>query len=82
MDIQEILKEVNGVFIDVMDDEDIVLSQETTAQDIEEWDSLNHIQLIVATEKCFAIRFTSTEIENFEKVGDMCLAIQQKLSEK
>ncbi len=44
----EILKQVNNVFIDVLDNENIRLSEQTTANDIEEWDSLTHIQLVVA----------------------------------
>ncbi|MFN8260257.1 MAG: acyl carrier protein [Chitinophagales bacterium] len=78
MDAAQILKEVNEIFIDVLDNEDIVLSRETSAKDIEEWDSLNHIQLIVAIEKHFKQRFTSSEIQNWKNVGEMCDAIAAK----
>lgn len=80
MEINQIIKEVNDIFIDVLDDQDIVLSPETKADDIEEWDSLNHIQLIVAIEKHFKQRFTSSEIQNWKNVGEMCDAIQIKLN--
>ena len=53
MEKNEVLKQVNQIFIDVLDDEDIVLSFLTTSDDIEEWDSLTHMQLIVAIEKYF-----------------------------
>jgi acyl carrier protein len=71
MEKSELLKEVNNIFIDVLDDEDIVLAYETSADDVEDWDSLNHIQLIVAIEKRFQIRFTSQEIQRWKNVGEM-----------
>lgn len=78
MDTDQILKEVNGIFVDVLDEEDIILNRATTANDIEEWDSLTHIQLVVAVEKHFRIKFTSTEIRNFNNVGEMCDSIALK----
>jgi len=80
MESSEALKQVNAIFIDVLDNEDIVLTPETTASDIEEWDSLNHIQLVVAIEKHFKQRFTSAEIQKWSNVGEMCDAIQQRLN--
>lgn len=79
MNVDEVIKQVNNIFIDVLDDDDIVLSRETTANDIEEWDSLNHIQLVVAIEKHFKIKFTSSEIQNFKNVGEMCAVISTKI---
>ena len=76
---EEILKQNNDLFRDVLDSEDIVLVPETTADDIEEWDSLSHIQLIVAMEKHFKIRFTTAEINSFKNVGELCAGIQRKL---
>lgn len=80
MEINEIIKKVNEIFIDVLDNEDIVLTNSTTAEDIEEWDSLNHIQLVVAIEKSFKQRFTSSEIQSWKNVGEMCLAIHERLN--
>jgi acyl carrier protein len=77
----DILREVSGVFSEVFDTPGIVISCETTAKDIEDWDSLTHIQLIVAIEKHFNIRFTSLEIQNFKDVGDMCDVIKCRLGE-
>lgn len=74
----EILKEVNDIFIDVLDDEAIVLTNETTANDVEDWDSLNHIQLVVAIEKQFKVRFTSQEIQSWRNVGEMLDCIISK----
>ena len=80
MAIEEVLKQFNRIFIDVLDEEDILLQLETTASDIEDWDSLTHIQLVVAIEKHFKIQFTATEIENYENVGDMCRDVLKKLT--
>ena len=76
----EILNQVNSIFKDVLDNDEIVVKELTTADDIEEWDSLSHMQLIVAVEKYFKIRFTSAEINNFKNVGEMCQGIQTKLA--
>jgi len=74
----EILNEVNRIFIEQLENENIILSRASTADDIEEWDSLTHIQLIVAIEKHFNTRFTSAEIQNFRNVGEMCDALEKK----
>ena len=70
------LREINEVFFDVLDDHDLVISEETTADDVEDWDSLTHIQLVVGIEKKFNMRFTSTVIREWRNVGDMCQAIE------
>ena len=80
MDKAEILKKVNEVFIDVLDNDKIVLKNETTASDVEDWDSLNHIQLVVAIEKQFKIRFTSREIQSWKDVGEMVDSIGAKIN--
>lgn len=82
MNTNEILNECTKIFIDQLDNEYIVLKPETTAADIEEWDSLSHIQLIVAIEKHFKIRFTTAEIQGFKNVGEMCHTIEKKLNSK
>ena len=74
----QILDEVQAIFCDVLDNEEIVLAKETTADDIEEWDSLTHIQLIVAIEKHFKIRFTSREILSWQNVGQLIDSIAAK----
>jgi acyl carrier protein len=79
MSREEIIKQLNPIFIDVLDNPGISVKPETTSDDIEEWDSLNHIQLIVAIEKHFKIRFTAAEIVDFNNVGELCDAIIHKL---
>jgi acyl carrier protein len=78
MNSSEILNQCNKIFVDQLDNPAIVLKRETTAADVEEWDSLTHIQLIVAIEKSFKIRFTTAEIQGLKNVGDMCDAIEKK----
>ena len=79
MEKTEVLAKVQEIFQDVLDNEDIELSYETTADDIDEWDSLSHIQLIVDIEKAFKLKFTSKELMSWDTVGDMCETIQSKL---
>lgn len=78
MEKQEILSRVQEIFCDVLDNEDLVLTMTTTASDVEDWDSLTHIQLIVAIEKHFGIKFTSKEILSWANVGEMVDCIDSK----
>jgi len=79
MEQTEILAKVQDIFRDVLDNEDIVLTPQTTADDVEDWDSLSHIQLIVAIEKAFKIKFTSKEILSWSNVSEMTESIASKL---
>ncbi|OYU85077.1 MAG: acyl carrier protein [Flavobacterium sp. BFFFF2] len=78
MERSEILSKINEVFVDVLDNEELVITEETTAADVEEWDSLTHIQLVVGIEKKFGIRFTSAEIQKWNNVGEMMDSIVEK----
>lgn len=78
MEKSQILDKVQAIFREVLDNEEIVLANETTADDIEEWDSLTHIQLIVAIEKHFKIRLTSREILSWQNVGQLIDSIAAK----
>jgi acyl carrier protein len=80
MDANTILKKVNSIFIDIFDDQSILINEHTTADDVEGWDSLNHIQMITAIEKHFKIRFELNELLNFTNVGDLCRGILKKLN--
>lgn len=75
-----ILQQITAIFRDVLDNEEVQVTYTTTSGDIEEWDSLTHIQLIVAIEKQFKLKFSSTEISNWKDVGEMIGSIQNKLS--
>ena len=80
MERATILKEVNSIFTDVSDNEGIVLNDGTSAGDVAEWDSLSHIQLVVAIEKHFKVKFTSAEIQKWKNVGELIDAIHSKVA--
>lgn len=61
----EIMVQIQEIFCDVLDNEDIVLTDTTTSDDIEEWDSLSHIQLVVSIEKSFKLKFTAADISSW-----------------
>jgi acyl carrier protein len=75
----ELLSEIQTIFHDILDDDSIILKDETTAADVEGWDSLTHIQLIVAIEKHFKVKFTSKEILSWKNVGEMLDCMEQKV---
>ncbi|WP_331482831.1 acyl carrier protein [Otoolea muris] len=68
---ENVYEKLNGVFRDVFDNEDITVNDATTADDIDDWDSLEHINLVVAVEKCFGIKFTMGEVTGMKNVGEM-----------
>ncbi len=80
MNNETIYKKLNEIFRDVLDDEDITVIETTTADDIEEWDSLEHINLIVAIEKTFDVKFDIKEVSDMKNVGDMVKAIMLKVN--
>ncbi len=75
----EIKTKLQEVFRDVFDDDTLVIFDEMAAKDIEEWDSLKHVQLIVATEQEFKITFKTAEIMGLNNVGEFIALIQSKL---
>ncbi len=80
MSREAILDEIRGVMVDVfdIDVDDAVVTPDTTANDIEEWDSLSHIRLIVAVERKFKVKFTNSEIEQLKRVGDLVALVEAK----
>lgn len=80
MDRSSILEQLNEIFIDVIDEEKINLNEASTAKEVEGWDSLTHIQLVVAIERYFKIRFTSKEIQEWKNVGALVDSINSKLT--
>jgi acyl carrier protein len=73
-----LLTRVQDIMADTFDEDDLVVTPETTAADVEEWDSLSHIRLIVAIEREFGFKFSNAEIDGLENVGDLIRAIEAK----
>lgn len=79
MNEDDIWQHLTMVFRDVFGDDSIVIGPETTAKDIEGWDSLSNIELLVAIEKSFSgVKFNTGEVVNLQNVGEMVAAIKQK----
>ena len=78
MDSKMIYARLNKVFRDVFDDDSITVTPKTTANDIEDWDSLEHITLIAAVEKEFKMKFKMGEISSMKNVGEMASIIAQR----
>lgn len=80
MDQSELRRRLTEIFRDVFDDETIEIHDAMTAKDVEEWDSLNHINLIVAVERAFKVRFATKEIRSLSNVGEFIGLIASKLA--
>lgn len=81
MSREEIMERVNEIFRDVFDDEDLIITDSTNSDDIEDWDSLEHISLIISMEKEFNLKFDIKEVNKLENVGQMVDMIREKLEE-
>ena len=69
MDKNEILEKLNEIFQDVMDNEDIQVSEATTMEDVDEWDSLSHVQLCIAIKREFGYKASALEMQQWKSVG-------------
>jgi acyl carrier protein len=74
-----VIEPLTKIFREVFDDEDIALSSEMTADEVDGWDSLSHVNLIVTIETRFDVKFTQKELLTFKNVGDLIDTIQSKL---
>ena len=79
MERSDILKRVEEIFREELEIEDLELNDETTAEDVEGWDSLSHVQLVAVMEDAFGIEFSSREILSGDNVGDLISSIQKKI---
>lgn len=73
------IEKLNGIFQMVFDNDEINIQPEMTANDVDGWDSLSHVNLILAVEKGFGIRFAQKELLTFKNVGDLLRSIESKL---
>ena len=78
MDANQILSDLNKIFRDVLDNNNINLTAATTAKDIDEWDSLSNIHLVIEIERKFKLRFTTSEIQGWKNVGELVANIEKK----
>ena len=76
----DIYAKLTELFRDIFNDDDISLSDETTADDIDGWDSLSNIQLILAVESAFTIRLSAAQVSSLAKLGDLVSVIDAKIS--
>lgn len=74
------VEKLNRIFCEVFEDEELVISQEMTADDVDGWDSLTHVNLILAIEYGFNIRFSQKELLSFKNVGDLMKCIERKVA--
>ncbi|MCR5789845.1 MAG: acyl carrier protein [Lachnospiraceae bacterium] len=79
MEREEIMEKVTEIFRDVFDDEELVITDSTNSDDIEDWDSLEHISLIVSMEKEFSLKFDIKQVNQLENVGQMVDLIREML---
>jgi acyl carrier protein len=76
------LDRLNGVFQQVFDDDELAVQRSTTAKDVEGWDSLMHVTLLVNIEKVFGIKFSSSEVASLKTVGDLADLVDARSSRK
>jgi acyl carrier protein len=82
MNRAEILSKVGESIASILDQPNLVVTMRTTAEDIEGWDSFNHVNIVVATEQAFGIRFSTPEIEKLKNVRELVALIGTKLAKK
>lgn len=75
------MQHLNELFRGVFDDEDLVITRETSARDIDDWDSLMHVTLLLTVEKGFGIRFSSSQVAGLTDVGQLVDLIEDKQTE-
>lgn len=75
----EILNKINEIFVEILDNDEVNIEETTTAADIEGWDSLTNIQIIIDIEKKFKVRFSSIEIKSWNTIGEMINSIETKI---
>jgi len=75
----EIFTILTGLMRDYFDDDNLILLPETSADDVEAWDSMNHVNIIVAVEQRFKIRFSTSDVEHLRNVGELVTVIEKNL---
>lgn len=79
MEKENIKNQVQEIFREILDEKGLLLDRETTAADVDGWDSLSHIQLIVGIEKKFNVKFSSREILSWKNIGELLDSLYSKV---
>jgi acyl carrier protein len=74
-----LLAKLDEIFQDVLEDDELKLSPETTAKDVDNWDSLNHVRLMLTVEKSFGVKFSASEIGRLKNIGGLIKLVKDKL---
>jgi acyl carrier protein len=82
MDSHTILEELQSIFREILDQPDLILTRQSNSNNVEDWDSLAHINLVTAIEKRYKIKFALAELQDLKDVGDMIDLIEVKLVAK
>ncbi len=82
MDRNEVFEKLTEICRDVFDDENLVISEKTTAADVEGWDSLTHLSLVNELEETYEIAFTLDEVSNSKNIGELLNALMKHIEEK
>jgi acyl carrier protein len=72
------LAKLEGLFQEIFDDDDLTITRQSTAKDVDGWDSLMHVTLVVQVEKAFGVKFTSSEVAGLKNVGDLVDLVDRK----
>jgi acyl carrier protein len=80
--MHDLLPEIQEIFRDIFDDPSLVITRDSNASTVEDWDSLAHVNLVTAIEKKYKVRFALGELQELKNVGDMIDLIQEKLATK
>jgi acyl carrier protein len=78
MEESQVYAKLTGIFHDLFDDDDLVLRADLTAEDVDGWDSLSHIRLVLAVQKAFGVKFSASEIGKLKNVGEFVDLIRSK----
>ncbi len=78
----ELLGKITGVLSEIIDNPSLSLSESTTADEVNDWDSINHVKLLIGLESDLGFRFETDEVSGLRKVGDLIDLIERKLSQR
>lgn len=82
MDRDALLQEVEAVFRDVFEDDELKISAETKAEDVDGWDSLMHVSLMINVERVFGVKFSASQVASLKDVGELVNLLESRLAAK